>query len=101
MPPLVFLDAVYLIRKQLSPLTPPDTPSIARTAPLVRHTSFVSSKEESLFLQRKNPRKIAWTVVYRRVNKKGVTEEVRLLPPPDQFAPCLASTDEVGLVALA
>ncbi|KAL7338702.1 delta 8-sphingoloid desaturase protein [Rhodotorula toruloides] len=36
---------------------------------------FVSSKEESLFLQRKNPRKIAWTVVYRRVNKKGVTEE--------------------------
>ena len=38
--------------------------------------SFVTSKEESLFLQRKNPRKIAWTVVYRRVNKKGVTEEV-------------------------
>lgn len=37
---------------------------------------FVTSKEESLFLQRKNPRKIAWTVVYRRVNKKGVTEEV-------------------------
>ncbi|GAA5865890.1 hypothetical protein JCM5296_005267 [Sporobolomyces johnsonii] len=37
---------------------------------------FVSSKEESLFLQRKNPRKIAWTTVYRRVNKKGVTEEV-------------------------
>ena len=38
--------------------------------------SFVSSKSESLFLQRKNPRKIAWTVVCRRVNKKGVTEEV-------------------------
>ncbi|KAI5477212.1 polysaccharide synthase Cps1p [Pseudohyphozyma bogoriensis] len=37
---------------------------------------FVSSKEESLFLQRKNPRKLAWTVVYRRVNKKGVSEEV-------------------------
>ncbi|BGP42951.1 60S ribosomal protein L24 [Rhodotorula kratochvilovae] len=37
---------------------------------------FVTSKEESLFLQRKNPRKIAWTVVYRRVNKKGVSEEV-------------------------
>ncbi|GAA6012840.1 hypothetical protein JCM10207_005381 [Rhodosporidiobolus poonsookiae] len=36
---------------------------------------FVSSKEESLFLQRKNPRKLAWTVVYRRVNKKGITEE--------------------------
>ncbi|GAA6030802.1 hypothetical protein JCM8097_008883 [Rhodosporidiobolus ruineniae] len=37
---------------------------------------FVTSKEESLFLQRKNPRKISWTQVYRRVNKKGVTEEV-------------------------
>ncbi|GAA6004423.1 ribosomal eL24 family protein [Rhodotorula paludigena] len=36
---------------------------------------FVTSKEESLFLQRKNPRKIAWTVVYRKVNKKGITEE--------------------------
>ncbi|KAG0660128.1 60S ribosomal protein L24 [Rhodotorula mucilaginosa] len=37
--------------------------------------TFASSKEESLFLQRKNPRKIAWTVVYRRVNKKGISEE--------------------------
>merc|ERR1711939_907633 len=37
---------------------------------------FVTSKEESLFLQRKNPRKIAWTTVFRRVNKKGVSEEV-------------------------
>ena len=36
----------------------------------------MSSKNESLFLQRKNPRKIAWTVVYRRLHKKGVTEEV-------------------------
>lgn len=37
---------------------------------------FVSSKSESLFLQRKNPRKIAWTVVYRRMHKKGISEEV-------------------------
>ena len=37
---------------------------------------FSSSKNESLFKQRKNPRKIAWTVVYRRVNRKGVSEEV-------------------------
>ncbi|EMD36436.1 hypothetical protein CERSUDRAFT_115448 [Gelatoporia subvermispora B] len=37
---------------------------------------FASSKNESLFLQRKNPRKIAWTVVYRRMHKKGLTEEV-------------------------
>ena len=37
---------------------------------------FAGSKEESLFLQRKNPRKIAWTQVYRRMHKKGITEEV-------------------------
>jgi len=37
---------------------------------------FVNSKSESLFLQRKNPRKIAWTQVYRRMHKKGITEEV-------------------------
>jgi len=37
---------------------------------------FVSSKPESLFLQRKNPRKLAWTQVYRRAHRKGITEEV-------------------------
>jgi large subunit ribosomal protein L24e len=37
---------------------------------------FAASKNESLFLQRKNPRKIAWTQVYRRMHKKGITEEV-------------------------
>ncbi|CAG8443277.1 10310_t:CDS:2 [Ambispora gerdemannii] len=37
---------------------------------------FVGSKTESLFLQRKNPRKISWTQVYRRMHKKGITEEV-------------------------
>jgi large subunit ribosomal protein L24e len=37
---------------------------------------FISSKSESLFLQRKNPRKISWTVVYRRMHKKGLAEEV-------------------------
>merc|ERR1711974_66499 len=30
---------------------------------------------ESLFLQRKNPRKIAWTVLYRRKHRKGLSEE--------------------------
>ena len=29
-----------------------------------------------MFLQRKNPRKISWTVLYRRMHKKGLTEEV-------------------------
>jgi len=37
---------------------------------------FDSSKTASLFMQRKNPRKIAWTVVYRKMHKKGITEEV-------------------------
>ena len=37
---------------------------------------FAGSKNASLFLQRKNPRKIAWTQVYRRMHKKGITEEV-------------------------
>jgi large subunit ribosomal protein L24e len=37
---------------------------------------FSTSKNESLFLQRKNPRKISWTVPYRRLHKKGITEEV-------------------------
>ncbi|EJD33755.1 Rpl24Ap, partial [Auricularia subglabra TFB-10046 SS5] len=37
---------------------------------------FSTSKTESLTHQRKNPRKIAWTVVYRRMHKKGITEEV-------------------------
>jgi ribosomal protein L24E len=39
---------------------------------------FQNGKTESLFLQRKNPRRIAWTVLYRRQHKKGVTE-VRFL----------------------
>lgn len=37
---------------------------------------FNGHKSERLFLQRKNPRKIAWTVLYRRMHKKGITEEV-------------------------
>ncbi|AGO11022.1 AaceriAFR477Cp [[Ashbya] aceris (nom. inval.)] len=37
---------------------------------------FHSSKSASLFHQRKNPRRIAWTVLYRRHHKKGITEEV-------------------------
>jgi large subunit ribosomal protein L24e len=36
---------------------------------------FVSAKAESLFLQRKNPRKIHWTVVFRKMHKKGISEE--------------------------
>ena len=38
---------------------------------------FAAGKSESLFLQRKNPRRIAWTVLFRRQHKKGISE-VRL-----------------------
>ncbi|KAL6883830.1 ribosomal protein L24e domain-containing protein [Trichoderma longibrachiatum] len=37
---------------------------------------FMKGKSESLFLQRKNPRRIAWTVLYRRQHRKGISEEV-------------------------
>ncbi|RLV92223.1 60S ribosomal protein L24 [Spathaspora sp. JA1] len=36
---------------------------------------FQSSKSASLFHQRKNPRRISWTVLYRRHHKKGISEE--------------------------
>jgi len=38
--------------------------------------TFIDSKTKLLFRHRKNPRKTKWTQVYRRLNKKGVTEEV-------------------------
>ena len=36
---------------------------------------FVSRKSKSLFTQRLNPRKIAWTQLFRRMHKKGTLEE--------------------------
>jgi large subunit ribosomal protein L24e len=41
---------------------------------------FQNGKSESLFLQRKNPRRIAWTVLYRRQHRKGISE-VRFSAP--------------------
>ena len=35
---------------------------------------FQNGKSESLFLQRKNPRRISWTVLYRRQHRKGISE---------------------------
>ncbi|KAI1077493.1 ribosomal protein L24e [Whalleya microplaca] len=37
---------------------------------------FQNGKSESLFLQRKNPRRIAWTVLFRRQHRKGISEEI-------------------------
>jgi len=36
---------------------------------------FISRKVKSLFTQRLNPRKLAWTQLYRRMHKKGTLEE--------------------------
>jgi len=41
-----------------------------------RSFTFVDSKNKRNFIMRRNPRKEPWTVVYRRVNKKGITEEI-------------------------
>ncbi|KAF8319843.1 ribosomal protein L24e-domain-containing protein [Cantharellus anzutake] len=37
---------------------------------------FSDSKTERLFHNRKNPRKVAWTTLYRRMHRKGVTETI-------------------------
>ena len=36
---------------------------------------FISCKVKSLFTQRLNPRKLAWTQLYRRMHKKGTLED--------------------------
>ena len=36
---------------------------------------FISRKAKSLFTQRLNPRKLSWTVLYRRMHKKGTLED--------------------------
>jgi len=38
---------------------------------------FAKPKHESMFMQRKNPRVLAWTQVYRRQHKKGVADQVQ------------------------
>lgn len=52
---------------------------------------FQNGKTESLFLQRKNPRKISWTTLYRRQHKKGISE-VRYLSRRTALAALLAMT---------
>jgi len=38
--------------------------------------NFLSKKCEKSFLMRRNPRKISWTVLYRKKHRKGTQEEV-------------------------
>ena len=39
--------------------------------------SLINKKTEALFLAKKNPRKVPWTVAYRLVHKKGQQEEIQ------------------------
>merc|ERR1739848_640206 len=36
---------------------------------------MISSKTKALFHDRKNPRKLRWTILYRRKHKKGISQE--------------------------
>merc|ERR1712166_989358 len=38
---------------------------------------FISRKSKSYFHQKFNPRKIAWTLLYRRMHKKGTLEDTQ------------------------
>lgn len=37
--------------------------------------TFINKKCERSFLMKRNPRKVKWTVLYRRKHKKGIEEE--------------------------
>merc|ERR1712018_541920 len=36
---------------------------------------FINAKSEALHLTKRNPRKVSWTVLYRRKHRKGLQEE--------------------------
>eukprot|EP00033_Pygsuia_biforma_P000044 GCRY01000059.1.p1 GENE.GCRY01000059.1~~GCRY01000059.1.p1 ORF type:complete len:167 (+),score=36.97 GCRY01000059.1:39-503(+) len=42
-----------------------------------RTAILLSAKTEAAFKARRNPRKTAWTVVFRRLRRKGTTEEIQ------------------------
>merc|ERR1740137_96303 len=39
---------------------------------------LLSSKSKALYHDRKNPRKLAWTILYRRKHKKGISQEAHI-----------------------
>nr|AIU94832.1 60S ribosomal protein [Phragmatopoma lapidosa] len=41
-----------------------------------RSFTFINAKSEAAHWMKRNPRKIDWTVLYRRKHKKGIQEEV-------------------------
>merc|ERR1712116_1773 len=46
--------------------------------------NFLSKKSERSFLMKRNPRKISWTVLYRKKHKKGTQERSRKNEPEGQ-----------------
>lgn len=41
----------------------------------IQSFTFLNQKCERSFLMKRNPRKVTWTVLYRRKHKKGIEEE--------------------------
>lgn len=39
---------------------------------------LLSSKSKALYHDRKNPRKLRWTILYRRKHKKGISQEAHI-----------------------
>merc|ERR1711939_764605 len=39
---------------------------------------FLNAKSASLYHQKKNPRKLSWTLLYRRKHKKGISQETSI-----------------------
>lgn len=37
---------------------------------------FINGKSERSHFLKRNPRNVSWTILYRRKNKKGITEEI-------------------------
>ncbi|KAJ3056823.1 NHP2-like protein 1 [Rhizophlyctis rosea] len=50
--------------------------SVSNKCRHIQSFRFINGKCESYFLQRLKPSKLDWTVVFRRLHKKGITEEV-------------------------
>merc|ERR1711966_135783 len=42
----------------------------------MKQFKFINSKCRRFFIQRRNPRKLNWTMLYRRMHKKGTVDEV-------------------------
>merc|ERR1711977_366677 len=46
--------------------------------PTGKSSGFLNAKSASLYHQKKNPRKLSWTLLYRRKHKKGISQETSI-----------------------